>query len=88
MNRALLKLSMDVIAKHFFGDQVKVVASHLDSDDTRYGTVTLLIEGDGLPPMPPEGQKYSEVSAEITEHVDEKNLVPSRHTTVRFVKVP
>lgn len=87
MNRALLKISMHVIAKHFFGDQVKVVASYLDSDDARYGTVTLLIEGDDLPPTPPEGHKYSQVSAEVTEHVDEKHLVPSRHTTVRFVRV-
>jgi hypothetical protein len=84
-NRALLKVSLDVIAKHFFDDTVKVQTAILDSDDLAHGTVTRLIEGEGLPPAPNPGMRYCRVNAEVTSHRDEKNLVPAVTRSVRFI---
>jgi hypothetical protein len=85
MNRALLKVSLGVIAGHFFDDKVKVVSAHLDTDDARHGTITLLIEGDELPPAPPEGELYAQVSAEFT--VENAHL-PAPTRRIRFTRVP
>jgi hypothetical protein len=85
MNRALLKVSLGVIAGHFFDDKVKVVSVHLDTDDARHGTITLLLEGDELPPAPPDGQQYPRVTAEIT--VEGAHL-PAPTRRIRFVRAP
>lgn len=85
MNRALLKVSLSVIAGHFFDDKVKVVSAIIDSDDARQGTITLLLEGDDLPPAPSEGQLYPVVTAEITEErVDNSARMPLRR--IRFIR--
>lgn len=87
MNRALIKVSLDVIAKHFFDDSVQVSMAMLDSDDLSQGTITLVIEGDGLPPAPNPGMRYTRVTAEFMSHRDEKNLVPKESHSVRFIPV-
>lgn len=87
MNTALLKVSLDVIAVHFFGEAVKIKVACLDTDDLRHGTITLLIEGDGLPAEPALGEKYAFVRANFTTHHDEQNLVPAERVTVAFERV-
>lgn len=88
MNAALLKVSLDVIANHFFDGKVKVRAAILEADDTRNGTITLLIEGDDLPPAPPEGHKYPKVNAIMTSVLDRADLVPRETLSVRFEVIP
>lgn len=85
MNRALIKVSLRVIGAHFFDDKVKVMSAIIDSDDARQGTITLLLEGDDLPPAPPEGGLYAIVSAEITEERAE-NSAPPPSRRIRFVR--
>jgi hypothetical protein len=87
MNRAVMKISLAVIAQHFFDDKVKILSANVSHNDMRDGSITLLIEGEDLPEPGPEGSLYPEVSAIVTEHWDETNLVPARATTIKFKKV-
>jgi hypothetical protein len=87
MRAARLKVSLDLLAQTLFQGAATIRLATMDADDHNNATVTLLIEGEELPPAPPKGQLYPLVAATYTEHRDESNLVPAKRFTVKFEPV-
>lgn len=86
MSQALIQLSLDLIAGSIFQGMVTVKAAFSDVGDTARGTVTLLIEGDGLPEVPAAGEKIPRVRCVVSRNIDENTVVPKETLFISFEK--
>ncbi|MGH6967794.1 MAG: hypothetical protein ACREEN_01645 [Stellaceae bacterium] len=56
MSRGLLKISLDLIAQEMFDGKVRIETAFVTNADVADGTITAVIEGNGIPPVPINGR--------------------------------